>query len=418
MTEVGDLVNIYVEGKRINNCSQYNVTRGVIEQPSTFSFTVGSGDLAKDLIAQLKPLSLVQITVGGTLIFTGVIEDLSGDNSGGATQIMVQGRDNLWKLVKRSMLGEKQFRTSTYFDLTKQVMKMAGYDESILLIGNNDANIAASSRVKPVKKKGKKRRIVERIETNLISPTGAKIDYLTVVGQVGETYFDFLVRHYKKAGLYLMCGGDGNPVLTIPDADLAPHYSLRRYRGVDVGRGTILYGGWANRTSQRHGSIRCYGKGRPDPKGHYAIDGDWQDFEMTQLGYGKEDVLTMHDTDAVDVHEAQYVAKRHLAAERRANRTLVYTVVGHTTDALVEAGKSVIWTPDTMVAVDDQELMWVGSGFKYIKEHMYVEKVEFIRSSSGTFTRLHLMRWMDVQYLGDDQKLGESLEATNVDYYG
>jgi prophage tail gpP-like protein len=410
--ELGEGVELYVAGKLIHRYTQYNFTRGVMEQPATFSFTFGSGDIARDLLVMLKPLTPVQLKVGGTLVFTGVLEDPSCDNSSGATEITLQGRDMMYRLVKNSMRDERQWSAPTYIDLTRMILKYAGYKDDVVIAGN-DANIAASSRVKAIKK-SKKRRIVETIQTNMVSASGAKISYETVTGHIGESCFDFLVRNYKRAGLYLMCGYDGKPILTIPDADLQPHYALTRYRGIPHWPGTILSHNYTNRTSGRHANVKCCGKGRPDKHGQLPIVGSVDDIEMKQMGFGEEDCLTLHDSNAVDIKQCEHIAKRHLAAERRANRTLSYVTPGHVVRSLVEPGKLAIWTPDTTVRVDDDELGWPSEEQKGIHENCYLEKVDLYQSANGgTFSRLHLMRWSDIQYLGDDADLGIALEATS-----
>lgn len=182
--------------------------------------------------------------------------------------------------------------------------------------------------------------------------------------------------------------------------------------------------------------VRCYGKGRPDKKGQIAIYGDALDFEMYEMGF--RDVLTLHDSDCKTYQDCQHRAKRHLADERRANRTLVYPVSGHTTPSLIEPGKMAIWAPDTVARVKEDEISWwgqeikkkgsrfterynsrgnyIGGDWTYIKvaggidEDMYIEKVEFIRDENGTRSNLHLMVKDDLYYLGEDTELHNESE--------
>lgn len=418
---LGGNVDLFVDNRPIKNYTRYSISQGVLQQPGTISFTIGSGDVMRDLLAWFKPLQKVRVDVEGTTVFTGELEDFSCSNRSGATELNVQGRDMLRRLVKGYVLDERAFSAPTYFDLVKQVMELAGYPKgTVPLVADNDANVLARTKIaKSFKKKGKKRRVVEVEQTNLTGVSGAKIQYERVVCQIGQTWFDFLANELKKAGLYLMAGSDGSIIITIPDAELDPIYELRRYAGVPRGPGTILYCDFANRTSSMHAHCTVYGKGRPDKNGHFPIDGQIPDVELINQGYDTTDLIVLHDTNVKDTKSCQYVAKRHLGAQRRANRTLSYTVPGHTVPSIDGRDSGVIWTPDTMVMVNDAELTWPGEidpnagsvDRKFVQEihkPFYIEKVEFTRDSSGgTFSTLHLMDGFDVQFFGEDPEQGD-----------
>lgn len=406
-----DQLTLQVDGRRISNATRYSFTRGILQQPSTFSFTVGSGDLSRELLSAMRPRQRVTLFLGNTKIFTGLIEDTTASPGSGATEVSVEGRDLLAPLTKNYVLEEKAWGTPTYFDLTKEVLKLVGYQNTKLVAGNV-ANRNAASRVKSKHKGGQKS--VEVIETNLSTPSGAKIEYQKVDCEIGQSWWDFLVAQYKRIGLYLWCGADGDLILARPTAFMEPIYSIYRYRGQDRTTGNVKSHAFANRTSARHAWCRVYGKGRPDKNGQIALYGEWNDFEMLAMGF--TDCLVLHDNDCKTVQDCQYKARRTLAEERRANRTLVYTVSGHTVPVLGSPSERAIWTPDTVVRVDDDEL-----AFPYLEnydnrlmdqgihEDMYIEKVEFSRDASGTVTKLHLLRQTDLMYLGEDTEvLGES----------
>lgn len=406
-----DQLTLQVDGRRISNATRYAFSRAILQQPSTFSFTIGSGDLAREIMSAIRPRQRVNLFLGNTKIFTGLVEDPTSSPSSGATEVTIEGRDMLAPLTKDHVLDEKAWGTPTYFDMTKEVMKIVGYQHTNLIAGNV-ANRNASSRVK-AKLKGNQK-AVEVVETNLSTPSGAKIEYQKVDCEIGQTWFDFLVAQYKRIGLYLWCGADGDLVLARPTAFMEPIYSIYRYRGQDRTTGNVVSHSFQNRTSARHAWCRVYGKGRPDKSGHIALYNEWNDFEMLAMGF--TDCLVLHDNDCKTIQDCQYKAKRTLAEERRANRTLVYTVSGHTAPVLGSPSERAIWTPDTVVRVDDDEI-----AFPYLEnydnrlmdqgihEDMYIEKVEFSRDNSGTVTKLHLMRQTDLMYLGEDTEvLGES----------
>lgn len=420
-----DELTLYVDGRKVSNYTRYSFSRGVIEQPSSFSFTIGSGDTARELMRAFRPLMKVELKLADTLLFTGVLEDISSSNAGGATELTLQGRDNLYRLAKNYALCERSFGQATYLDMTKEVLKLAGYPGDVKVSSGNDDNRVALLKT-GAKKKPATRKVVEQEQTNLVSGTGAKIVYEKVVSRIGESWFDFLISHYKKAGLYLMCAADGGLILMVPDPNLMPSYALRRFRGLPRDKGTIISHDYQNRTSQRHAQVFCFGKNRPDKNGQFTNGDSSVDWEMTQMGFDANyDILTLHDEDAKSIKERQYVAERHIAESIRRNRTLKYTTAGHTVESLDRPGMFIPWTPDTMVSVNDDELCWPHMRNEYqtvlygektwtdapgIQEDCYIERVEFNRDArSGTTTTLHLMRWSDMLYIGEDPTIAKSV---------
>lgn len=396
-----DDVFFYIDGERVNICSRYSVRRSICTQPSSFSMTIGSGDLTRDLLSKFRPLAHAELKIGGTKIFDGYLEDPIATNQSGSTEVTIQGRDCLYKLAKSYIQDERSFGNPTYADLTREVMQLAGMDPSLLVCGN-ESNRKSATRLTSTAKP--KRHVIESIETGLVSGSGAKIKYETVTGQIGQSWLDFLLSHYKKAGLYLWCGADGRPILSKPDWDMGPIYGLRRYRGIPVEKGTILSHTFTNRTSTRHARVRCYGKGKPDKNGQLPVYGEWHDQEMLDLGFGDHDLLVLHNDECRSEEQCAYVAKRQIADERRANRTLVYVTPGHTVPSLYEPGKLGIWTHDTMLRVNDQELAYPGKEHANgINEDMYIETVVLnADKDTGRTAELHLMRKIDLLYLGED----------------
>ena len=80
-----------------------------------------------------------------------------------------------------------------------------------------------------------------------------------------------------------------------------------------------------------------------------------------------------------------------MAESRRAGFNLTYTVAGHTFPTL-GTGERGVWTPDTVVDVDDDEFGLYGS--------FYVEQVGFRRQPQTT-TELTLLRPADLVFAED-----------------
>jgi prophage tail gpP-like protein len=391
-----DRIKLFVDGEQVKICTRYSLKRGILVQPSTFSMTLGSGDLARELLGKFRPGLEVALTIGNTGVFSGVLEDPSAGGSE-ATEVTIEGRDWLAPLAKTDVIDEIQFGSPTYFELVKEVMKLVGYENTQLIAGN-DANRSSTSRIAAKAKPAAQ--VVESIETGTKPGNlGAKIQYNTIKCEIGQSWFDFLVSQLKKVGLYLWCSGEGDLILAKPTAAMGPIYQIKRYRGIPRTMGSVISGTITNRTSGRHAWCRVYGKGGPDKNGRRANFGDWPDQEMIVLGYQNWRVI--YDNDCATWREGQYIAKRTLAEERRQNRTLTYTLAGHTVPSLAEPDVMAIWTPDTVVRVDDDELAFPGEEKTGIHENLYVESVEMSRGPQ-TQTVVHLMREHDLKYLGED----------------
>ncbi len=81
-----------------------------------------------------------------------------------------------------------------------------------------------------------------------------------------------------------------------------------------------------------------------------------------------------------------------MADSRRNSFSLSYNVAGHTVDAISGGGR-LVWQPDTVVHVVDEELGIDGP--------MYLESCDYARAPKCT-TRLNLMRCEDLLYGEED----------------
>jgi prophage tail gpP-like protein len=392
-TEIGsldDIVRVYINGS-LTKYVKYDVTYGIMSQPSVFSITLGSGDVAKDLLKKITPRSVAELYVGPTRVQFGIIEDITGGAGNGATEITFAGRDWMTPLTKKYVHNEKSFGVPTYYELTRQILDICGLADRPL-DGNNDAARRKFSR-SVVVQATPAMDLVENIPTNALVASGTKVSYQRVVAKIGQTWFDFLKSQYKQCGLYLWATADGGFVLARPTAKQRPLYALRHGRDLSRTVCNITSLPYQNRTSQRHSSCVVMGRVGSGQKGRGQIVGEWGDYEMQSYGYSDE--IVIHDNDCKTVAACEYLAKRTLAEERRANCSINVVVSGHTTPSLLDPGKMVVWTPDTVVSLRSDEYG--------INDDFYIEEVTFHRGPQTT-TSLRLMRKLDLIYLGESNK--------------
>jgi prophage tail gpP-like protein len=423
-----DRVHLLVNGREFRNYTRYSVKTGVMQQPSGFSATFGAGMPGKDpmqlrdMLEVIYPGARFELKIGETLVQSGVIEDLDANDSGGGTELQVAGRDWMWPLVKNHIHYERDFGHPTYFELTKEVLKICGLGNRTLT-GDNEAHIRSVSR--SVKASARPAgEMVETIETNKLTTAGTKVNLQRTVAKIGGTWLDFLKSQYKKVGLFLWATADGNFVLAHPNAKKQAIYKIVKRRDIPRTMTATVSRSLQHHTSQRHAYSVCFGKGGGGAKSVHAMERMYPDTEMVWLGFN--DVFVQYDEDCKTPLEAQHIADRAGVEWQREGWVLKYTVSGHTTPGLLDDGKMLIWTPDTMVQVIDEplgdlfaplskidpsydagkhklfELSAFGSG-----QDMYIEDIDFQRTPH-TQTTIRLMRPRDLDSLGE---LGDNEDA-------
>jgi prophage tail gpP-like protein len=218
--------------------------------------------------------------------------------------------------------------------------------------------------------------------------------YASVKAQVGESWYDFLRRQYKRVGLYLWCAGDGSFVLAAPDVGQPAVAAILRPEDSNAvgmflpSKTQIVQHDYQLDLSRRHARARVWGRAG-DADGRTKVKGQHDDAEAKELGLDPEiDSVDVHDSDVKTAKEAEFAAIRWIAEERRESFRLGYTVSGHTTPSLL--GGRAVWAPDTVVDVQD-DLLELSNTF-------YVGSVTF--SGPPRTTRLQLHRLQDV-WFGD-----------------
>lgn len=413
-TELGsqdDRVRLLIAGQELPNYVRYSVKTGIMHQPSNWSVVLGAGRPQKDamtageLMRLAMPGKSFELRIGNTRVQSGIVEDRDVSDSSGTT-VTVGGRDWMAPLVKNHIRADIDFGQPTYFEITRRVLDLCGL-QNHKLYGDNEANRRAVSRsVKAIAKP--MRDIVENESTNTQTNANTKVNLQRVVGKLGGTWFEFLKTQYKKVGLFLWATADGDFVLSRPTGTHDPLYRIIRRRGVPRTMTGTLSRSFSDHTSGRHANSKCCCKGARGAKGVTKNSYTWNDFEMKS--YGFDDWLVLYDDDANTPKDVEYISKRKLAEERRDSWVLRYTVSGHTTPALSDPNRLLIWTPDTTVTVIDEDLgdmldekaSGLNSAFASGQD-CFIEEVEFTRSPQ-TSAAIRTMRKQDLYYLGESSE--------------
>jgi hypothetical protein len=383
-----DAVNVKI-------AENYEIKVSVLQQPAAFTLRLGSGETAAEILKRYPPGTPFALFIGAaghrSQIQSGVVYS-RGAPSGKFTQVELKGRDHLARLFDDEVQAEYTFPDKTYFGLTRKVLNIVGLKETtedgapkFALYSNNDNNRQLISRVATAKPESKGE-IVEQKETGATAGAG-KLVFQTIKTRVGTRWYDFLQQQYKLAGLFLWATGEGNFALAQPRADMAPAYKILRQRGHIRDFGNILDCRFQDDTTNRHSAVIVHGRGGIGTEGRNKIFGYWTDEEM--ISYGFNNVRTIHDDDVKSDREAEYLARKTIAEERRAGWQLEYTLSGHVIPSVVARDSTAVWCPDMVCRVDDEELDIHGN--------FYIEHVTFSRAPETT-TTVTLMRPEDLVF--------------------
>lgn len=413
-----DQVRLRLGSDDLKIVESYEVKCAVLQQPGAFTLRLGWNKTAAELIKRYPPGTPFELFIGPTLVMSGLTYG-RGQPSSNFTQIEFKGRDYMAVLFDDEVQREYSFTDETYFKLTRKILDVVGLKQDIgdgqggptkfVLYDNNDNNRVVVSRVTTAKPRSKGE-IIELIPTGATTGAG-KVFYKSLKTRTGTRWFDFLQEQYKFVGLFLMATGDGNFALFRPRADMDPVCRITRTRGAIRKQGDAVNVRYQDDTTMRHSAYIVYGRGGSGKEGRDQIVGYYVDEEM--VAYGFKNVRTITDDDCKSNAEADYIARRTCAEERRAGWQLVYTVSGHTYPSEFAKGSFGVWVPDTVCRVDDDELDIHGN--------FYIEAVTYQRSPQTT-TELTLMRPQDLIFAdklftqqsnvgGKPAKKGERSEA-------
>ena len=371
--EVDDRVRLVVDGKDVLIAESYDVTVSVFNQPARWSITTGSASTAAELIKTFAPGRPFELRIGDVLQQTGVLEDRAARSRGGTT-LTLTGRDALVPLFKDHISDERSYKSETYVQLAYEMLKAVGLKDATIQ-SSNRANRQVRAGVKIVELLPP--REVLQIKTDATGVSG--VSHNSIEAKLNEKRYEFLKRYLQVAGLFFWAAADGTFVISEPNGHQQAVASIVRRVGQSRQQTSVIADSWQDNRSNRYRTYSVYGRGAGRKGGHQKAMGVWIDPEMRDDGFTESKVVRAQN--ARTAAQAEFIARRMAAEDRRSGWQLRYTVSGHTT--VTASGERAVWTPDTVVSVDDEVLG--------IKRDLYLSEVTYRRAPETTtdlvFTR-------------------------------
>ncbi len=190
---------------------------------------------------------------------------------------------------------------------------------------------------------------------------------------IGETVWDFVDRHCRRFGVMPWIDAEGRLVISSPNYDQEPLYTLRRYLDPSAAGGNnILRGGSHRDYGALSSECTVYGRS-------HGADATRSPFRAREENPNQSFYrpLVLHDPTARSEEDARRRARRELARQNEAAFFLEYEVHSH-------GQGSLIWAQDTTVDVVDEE---VGvEGIYYV-----VSRQLRCDRKHGAYTKLRLV---------------------------
>lgn len=439
---IDDEVVIVLGGDEVYRCKSYTVKCSVFTQPAAFQLRLGEPTIAAELRSKYKMGDAFQLRLQrpdpsgppgqyelDVPLQSGALDAVDIPETD-ETVIELRGRDNMAALFDSFFVQDDSVTEATFYDMTAKQLKAVGFDppEDWLFTGETGRKKAVSNLGGVQRKSAEPVRLgvttVEHLDyaykwiavsgerSDLVkisapSAADASVDATGVVtedvtggqpkqqlnvlrAEVGQQRYGWLKSHYKKIGLFLWCIPDGRFALSRPNGTQEPAFRLQRRLNGFVGENNILSGGLRDDSVQRYSHTLVYGRAGGGKDGRRKIVGEYVDQDLIDAGITKQ--ISYKEPDCKTQKAADYLAKRYAADARRASRSLVYTVAGHSSPSLIKPGARWPFWVNSVVHVLDEKLGIDGN--------YYVGDVELSRAPQ-TKTRLTLY-WTDDLIFAED----------------
>jgi len=383
---VNDKVTLRLNGQEVLIAETYSVQMSWFRKPNIFALRTGWGGTTTELLDKYPPNTRFELLIADRVQFTGRIDEIDAEQSTGATEVTFKGRDDMAALHDSMAIADRSFDGDSYDDVVSKMLTSSGYKDFTLIFendGNRDRQTGLTLQAATGKKVfGKTRATTKQKNAGQI--------------KVGDQNYGFIKKELDRAGLFLFAAADtGNGpefIIAEPNGDQSPMARIVRRRGLLRNAVNVTRASFKNDTSKRYCKAVIYGRGGDPKTGQQPVSGSFIDNEMLGWGFPPERVYSMRADKVSNAAQAEYMARKTIAEQRRDGWSLQYSLSGHTVPALNgrTSKDRAVWAVDTIVEVDDDEYG--------IAEKLWISDVAFTRDEGGTRTDLTFMRPGDLLF--------------------
>jgi prophage tail gpP-like protein len=411
---IDDRVRIALGGTDVRIFNQYEVRHSFFSAPSSAAFRIGSGDLVRELAAIAPPRTAYEVRVRDIVQHSGRLDGYGPEDSSGASEVGLRGRDSLAPLADSYVVSDRSFSNATFVQLVEAALAAVGITDFTIFPSNAAnrlavsgagaaASVAATTTTRTTTRGFVKvpfRPNTARTKMEALTLSDGDTEIVKAATQVaapasktkplqakaGDRWMDFVLKELRRAGLFLFAAFVENTfILCQPNTTQEPMYALYRQRGAPANSVNVLRASHRNDASRRYARYIVRGRagGGPKKSGRPQLSGEVDDAEMLGYGYPASRAWVKVDPDAKNEKRATFLARRQMAEDARGGWTLAYTVKGHTAPIIgANPEERAVWSVDTMVRVRDDEYG--------INGNFWIGDVSLRGSNSGTTTELVL----------------------------
>jgi prophage tail gpP-like protein len=384
---VNDKVTLRLGGETVLVAESYDVRMSWFRQPAVFALRTGWGGTTLDLLLKYPPNTPFELLVADRVQFTGRIDAVNAEQGAGATEVTLHGRDDLAPLHDAFATADRSFDGDGYDDVVSKLLDAAGITDYTLIFENN-GNRDRKTGVQVPATTGA--RVVFGRTTTRATRKQKKAGQL----KLGEQLYGFAKKELDQAGLFLFAAantGDGPTfIITEPNKTQVPMARIVRRRGQTRNLVSVERASFVNNVAKRYCEAIVYGRGGDPKNGQQPVRGSFLDNEMLLYGFPRSRAFTQRVDTVSTADQADFLARKMIAEQRRDGWSLTYTVTGHTVPALNgrTSRDRAVWCVDAVIECVDDEYG--------LAEPLWISDVVLRRDGSGTYTDITLCRLDDL----------------------
>lgn len=349
----GSAVITLEDGTEVSRWQEYSINSEFLTPTDGWSFSFTTLTEWKRIKNLVSPDCKIEIRVDDRLQLTGWVDEVRVSCGGSdGLSVAVSGRDVLKVLCDAHVHPDFRIKGKKIYQVADDLLFSLYPQGKPTLFTDNNSNRDILTGVKGFKKSQKSRKNITEIDYCQPKPN--------------EGAFEFLSRNLRRFGLWCWADAEGNVVVSSPDYDQAPSYSLLHKEGQKENK--ILKASYHDKVTQTPSAVVVRGKSaakewEKKTVQAYVMDADRKLFVPRYV---------LHEA-AESSDQAAAFAEQELSELRKDSKVYECTLRGHT-----DRDTDATYAVDTVIHIEDD--------FLDVHEDMWVLERTFHKSATGGTT--------------------------------